>query len=190
MSVEINHQLFTAGCRRFSESSPLILITRAMYDALPDGFALTLVNGERRIKGVDSIKMDVVRGHLECGVAIEAEKIALGRLVIPGFHVVEEVAASPAPEPILVKFHHDFGRMGDLDGLFICDRAEYNAALGKTADFGEALGKHSEIFCVVDRGNMTVVSTDAARIAWLEGIIGAKTISGYNPLDYLIEAEA
>jgi hypothetical protein len=189
MSVEINHQLFTAGCRRFSESSPLILITREQYDKLPDGFQLALVNGEYRVKGVDQIKLDVVRGHhLECGVATEAAKIAFGRLVVPGFHVVEEVAAPPAPEPILVKFHHDFGRMGDLDGLFICDRAEYNAALGKTADFGEALGKHSEIFCIVDRDNMTVVSSyDDEKIAWLERIVGAKTISGYNPLEYLSE---
>lgn len=185
MSVEIHHQLFTAGCRRFSESSPIILITREMYDRLPDGFTLTLVNGDRRVKGKDSIRLEVVRGHLECGVATDAEKIALGQLIVDGFHVVEEVVAQPAPAPILVKFYHDFGRLGDLEGLFICDRAEYDAALGKVAQFGEVLGKCSEIACTVDRDNMTVVSSDTDKIAWLERVIGGKTISGYNPLEYL-----
>ena len=40
----------------------------------------------------------------------------------------------------LYKFHWDCGRQGDLEGMFIADEQAVADAIGKEAQFGEALG--------------------------------------------------
>ena len=86
---------------------------------------------------------------------------------------------------ILVRFRQSFGRMGSLSSLFVCARDEYDSIIGQWAHFGEALGKHSEISCELSADNLTIVSDDQERIAWLVGVIGSANISGRNPIDYI-----
>ena len=88
---------------------------------------------------------------------------------------------------ILVRFSQDFGRMGDLEGLFTCTQEEYQGLIGSTVCFGEALGKHSDVMCDLSEFNLIVVSDDSAKIAIIEELIGVGTISGYNPLEYMDE---
>lgn len=88
----------------------------------------------------------------------------------------------------LYKFTLDCGRMGAVEGLFIAAPEDINDAIGKEVYFGEILGKHSDIYCTFDTKYLSVISEDQEKIKWLEGILG-KSVSGYNPLDYLQENE-
>lgn len=88
----------------------------------------------------------------------------------------------------LYRFSHDFGRMGALEGTFVATEADIEKIAGKEIGFGEALGKHSDISCVIERGeNLDLVTDDQEFIAKAEEY--GLTPSGYNPLDYLNEEE-
>lgn len=90
---------------------------------------------------------------------------------------------------VLAKFYFDCGRNGDLSGLFIEEKENIDAAVGKTVCFGEVLGKHSDVAGVLEDGDITIISEDQDFIAACETIIGGTDLCGYNPLDYLREEE-
>jgi len=90
---------------------------------------------------------------------------------------------------VIAKFHWDCGRMGDVNGLFVADKAVLEAAYGKQVYFGEILGKHSEIYGDLDVGAITILTEDQDFIAKFIEIMGGGKISGYNPLSYLNEDE-
>lgn len=90
---------------------------------------------------------------------------------------------------IIVEYHEDCGRMGDLSGIFITTQAELDAAMGKKYDFGEALGKHSEVYGRLKPGMVTVKSSDPEFIAKFEEVMGKGTISGYNPVTNIQERQ-
>lgn len=83
---------------------------------------------------------------------------------------------------VLVRFHWDCGRQGDVEGIFVTTKEilEYN--YGKRVYFGEILGKHSEVYGTLDRKDITVESEDQDFIDQLVLILGTH-IGGYNPLD-------
>jgi hypothetical protein len=84
----------------------------------------------------------------------------------------------------LYRFHWDCGRMGDVEGLFIATQAEVDAAIGKSIYFGEILGKHSEVYGDLEEGDISLVSDDQDKVAWLQELLGS-SLSGYNPLGYI-----
>lgn len=86
----------------------------------------------------------------------------------------------------LWKFHWDCRRMGHVRGLFVATDEEIQAALGKGVYFGEILGKHSEIFGVLEEKDLTRLTDEPDFIAKFEEY-GCG--NGYNPLDYLSEDE-
>lgn len=90
---------------------------------------------------------------------------------------------------LLVKFYQDFGRSGELEGLFVVNKDQYDRAIADqpSAYFGEALGKHSEVECVLSEENLTIQDADQPFITRLVRIAGSETISGYNPFDYLAD---
>lgn len=83
---------------------------------------------------------------------------------------------------ILVKFTMDCGRMGVIDGLFICTDTELANVLGKEVDFGEALGKHSDISGCMSPEMFTIVSTNIRLIGLLLSTFDTETLCGYNPV--------
>lgn len=88
----------------------------------------------------------------------------------------------------LYKFYWNYGRHGEVDGLFLATKEEIAAAIGKNVVFGEILGKHSYISGVLDSEDFTILSEDAEFIAQLLKVFdGKQTISGYNPLHYIEE---
>ena len=93
----------------------------------------------------------------------------------------------------LYSFYLDCGRMGEIGGLFVADPKIVSDALGKEMNFGEALGKHSEVYDTFDEDQIEMLSDDQDKIQWLIGVVGATTscssISGYNPLDYIVDDE-
>lgn len=84
----------------------------------------------------------------------------------------------------LYKFEKDFGRMGEISGVFVAEQDEIDALIGKTVYFGEALGKHSDISVKLTNDHFTVKSEDEEFIEKLCRVFGGSNISGYNPLDY------
>lgn len=60
----------------------------------------------------------------------------------------------------LYKFYKSFGRMGELEGLFVASDEEIKHLKGKALDFGEALGKHSEICFAFEKSQIKLVTED------------------------------
>lgn len=87
---------------------------------------------------------------------------------------------------LLVKFHWDCGRMGDVRGLFVTTKEELEGTYGKQIYFGEILGKHSEVSGPLEQSDIEIVSEDQDFISKLVVLMGL-TISGHNPLSYLEE---
>lgn len=57
----------------------LVLITPAIFEALPRGTVLYSISGERVVKGKDDIDRDTRAGFMAWGFHLEHERDALGR---------------------------------------------------------------------------------------------------------------
>lgn len=90
---------------------------------------------------------------------------------------------------LLVEFHWDCGRQGDVNSLFVTTQDELDKTYGKQVCFGEILGKYSDVYGPLKSKNITIKSDDQTFIGKLVEVIGSTTISGYNPLSYLLEEE-
>lgn len=105
---------------------------------------------------------------------------------------------------VIVEFFWDCGRMGDLSGLFICNKEDLEKIYGKDIYFGEVLGKHSEISGTADESDFVIKTEDQDFIQKFIEIMAdgtysmqsysmqsdsSFTISGYNPFDYIEEEE-
>lgn len=82
----------------------------------------------------------------------------------------------------LYKFYSDYGRMGDLEGLFIADESDVDAVIGKEIYFGEVLGKHSDVSEVMEREMFSEITVPIEALEVLEKELGS-TWSGFNPID-------
>jgi hypothetical protein len=83
----------------------------------------------------------------------------------------------------LCKFGWDYGRQGYVEGLFFAEKEEIEELYGKTIDFGEILGKHSEVCNTLDEGDVEFIDLPEDVITLLIEKLG-EDISGYNPLNY------
>lgn len=88
----------------------------------------------------------------------------------------------------LYKMHVNCGRMGDLEGLFIAEDKEVQNILGQEIHFGEVLGKHSDVWVIMEEQHFKLVSDDQDKVSWLMNLLG-ETVSGYNPWSYMEEDE-
>jgi len=82
----------------------------------------------------------------------------------------------------LYRFYWDCGRQGDVRGIFVANEADVQGAVGRRVNFGEILGKHSEIAGILDMKDLEVITDDPNFIAWFEHY---KCETGYNPMEYL-----
>jgi hypothetical protein len=85
----------------------------------------------------------------------------------------------------MYKFFWDYGRMGEVEGIFVADEETVKNAIGKNIYFGEILGKHSEVYGNLTEKDLTVVTDDQDFIE--KAILYGIDSSGYNPLSYLPE---
>lgn len=88
---------------------------------------------------------------------------------------------------VLVRYQEDFGRMGSLDGIFVCTKDELDKLDGAYVSFGEALGKHSEVYTDDALSMCTTLDISEEDSSVIFRVFGEGTISGFNPLDYLDE---
>ena len=98
---------------------------------------------------------------------------------------------------ILVHFMQDFGRMGDIECLFITTPDRLAKTEGRTIYLGEVLGKHSNINVEMDDDNTRIISDDQEKIKWLQSLMMAgnrKDVSilpiGWNLVEYAEEQMA
>lgn len=84
----------------------------------------------------------------------------------------------------LYKFEWDCGRQGSVEGLFISTEDKVKELIGKEVYFGEILGKHSEIYGVIEEGEIVEVKLSKETISELYKVFG-ETISGYDPFNYI-----
>lgn len=89
----------------------------------------------------------------------------------------------------LYKFCWDYGRMGCIEGLFVAMEDKVKSIIGKELFLGEALGKHSEVYGVLEEEHIEKINLDSTSVEKVAKHLG-DTWSGYNPLEYVrIECE-
>ena len=99
----------------------------------------------------------------------------------------------------LYKFHWDCGREGDLSGMFIVSAEGeriLKAMVGEQLEFGEALGRKSDVSGTLDEVDLSVVDAtqddlEAVCRVMFGGPLGDclwGTLSGFCPLDYIGES--
>ncbi len=84
----------------------------------------------------------------------------------------------------LYRFHVDCKRMGVLRGLWTAEPEEVAALVGKTVEFGEVLGKHSEIIVDIEESHIVAVTDDPAFVAKFDEYDCG---SGFDPRSYIEE---
>ena len=84
----------------------------------------------------------------------------------------------------LWKFEWDCGRQGTLESLFVATEQEIKDIIGKEANFGEVLGKHSEVYGTIEKGEIAKVDLDPETVEKVARILG-DTWSGRNPMHYI-----
>lgn len=90
----------------------------------------------------------------------------------------------------LWKFYADFGRMGELEGLFIMEKEHIENIIGESVYFGEVLGKHSDIVLNMQEDHFTEIDLDEDAVNKLHDALGSNDISGYNPFHFWERADA
>lgn len=86
------------------------------------------------------------------------------------------------PGLCLWRFWWDCGCMGELEGLFKATTKEIESLIGEEICFGEVLGKHSDIYGVIEWDDIELVSDNPLTVA-----IAAEC--GYNPFYYIEEED-
>ena len=86
------------------------------------------------------------------------------------------------------KFHWDCGRSGKVESIFIATEEEVQDLIGQYVDFGEILGKHSEICGFVEENEVTKLDLDCETVQKVTAVLG-DTWSGRNPFEYIKEDE-
>ncbi|MBZ9693229.1 hypothetical protein [Clostridium sp. M14] len=84
----------------------------------------------------------------------------------------------------LYEFYWDCGRQGNVEGMFIAEEKEVQESIGEEIYFGEILGKHSEVYGIIEEGEIKEIKVSETTVREMEQVIGT-TISGYNPLNYI-----
>lgn len=84
----------------------------------------------------------------------------------------------------LYRFFWDAGRMGQIESLFFATEEQIEKMLGAEINFGEVLGKHSEVYGTVEREDLEEIILSEDVLKELHFVFG-KHICGYNPLDYI-----
>ncbi|WP_338465107.1 hypothetical protein [Shouchella rhizosphaerae] len=86
----------------------------------------------------------------------------------------------------LWKFSWDCGRSGRVESVFVAAEGDVNGVIGKNVNFGEILGKHSEVYGTIEESDITKLNVSDEVVKEVTAILG-RTWSGHNPLDYYDE---
>jgi hypothetical protein len=82
----------------------------------------------------------------------------------------------------IYSFYVEYGRMGQIDGVFVADSEDIKNIAGKEVYFGEVLGKHPEVVETMEDDYFTLKSDNQEFVTMFEQL-GLDT--GFNPFDYI-----
>lgn len=82
----------------------------------------------------------------------------------------------------LVKMHLDLGIEGAVNSMFICTDEELASLQGKWADFGNIMGKHSDIQTMLDLDDFEIVPLPDHAVVAIEEACG-KSVCGPYPFN-------
>lgn len=82
----------------------------------------------------------------------------------------------------IYRFYWDCGRRGNVSGIFIATQEQINLNIGKRVYLGEVFGKYSEIYGILEWGDISLITEDQDFILKVEEY---GLTSGYNPLRYI-----
>ncbi len=82
----------------------------------------------------------------------------------------------------IYRMYVEIYRMGEIESVFIADEKELKALIGKELDFGEILGKHSDIHFKLKEEYIEIITDDQDKIKIVEELDILPT--GYPPFDY------
>ncbi len=109
------------------------------------------------------------------------------------YDFVQGMVLEKTDDVILCRWDASFGRMGSLEGLFFTTRADVEKLQSETVNFGEVLGKHSDVEYDIHEDDFEFIELDSNAVSIIFDKLAGEdgTISGYNPIaTYLLyEAE-
>lgn len=81
---------------------------------------------------------------------------------------------------------------GEIDSIFCADKEEVEKLIGKMVNFGEALGKHSEVYGKVNEEDIELIvdENDLEFYNKLYEAMNSIMWVGRNPLQYVCEDES
>lgn len=87
----------------------------------------------------------------------------------------------------LWKFSEYYGRMGNVEGLFIASEEEVDKFLDKrNICFGEVLGKHSEVDVYFEKGkNLYSLNVSTSTVLELLNALDSRRVSDLYPFRYI-----
>ncbi|AKQ08320.1 hypothetical protein PQE66_gp005 [Bacillus phage PBC2] len=83
----------------------------------------------------------------------------------------------------LYRFYFSYGR-GGISGLVVATEEDVANAIGEYVDFGEAMGKHSEVYGYLKESNFEKLDVAPEAVKEVAKYLGNHW-SGYNPFDYI-----
>lgn len=88
----------------------------------------------------------------------------------------------------LWRYSKYFGRSGEVEGIFIATEDEIdNYLVGQEINFGEILGKHSDVDIYFEKSDFECLDVSESTIKDLFRVFGSRTIAGYNPFERLYD---
>lgn len=88
----------------------------------------------------------------------------------------------------LYRFYWDCGALGDVEGVFVATPEQIEQALGKYLYLGEVEGEDCQIGGYLEASDLEQLNVSLGCVIELRNVLGS-TISGINPLHYVIEEE-
>lgn len=90
-------------------------------------------------------------------------------------------------------FRWDWGRSGHLEGWFLSDEKTIQSVIGQPVNFGEVLGKHSDVFGNLSENDINLVTDNPELVSAFQEILNCsiasdqrnRTALGRNPLDHI-----
>ena len=86
----------------------------------------------------------------------------------------------------LFVWEEDYGRMGNLQAVFMAEQAEVEKYYGCEAYLDEPLGKYSEVSVPIDPDTFVVHEIDENTVKVLQNVFGSNHIAGCDLLGSVI----
>ena len=95
-------------------------------------------------------------------------------IYIKALNMIDEAKSC---QEVLYRFHWDY-RSGSVEGVFRAKKELVERVIGNEVCFGEILGKHSDVYGILEEEDIEIISEDPF-------VVMNTPESGYNPLEYI-----